>query len=311
MRATGNGRVRLVTTKRDTRIGILAGGCATTCLALVSASTGAQSSGTEARKVAEIHRTTTPPTLDGRLDDPVWAEAMVIEDLHQYDPVDHGVPSEKSTFYLLYDDENLYVGARLLDSDSGEISARQLIQGQSVEVDDRIELIIDPFNNMRGGYKFELNPNGVRRDGVFEGPTRVNPDWDGIWDAAAAIDEQGWTGEIAIPFKTLNFDAQNPDWGFTVGRSIPRKQERIAWTSFDRNINPGSAGIVTGFSGLQQGKGLDIIPSISVASSRDYATDSDDTQTDPSLDVFYNITPSRTTRRPTPRWISSTTSRRR
>ena len=219
---------------------------------------------------------------------------MVIEDLHQYDPVDHGVPSEKSTFYLLYDDENLYVGARLLDSDSGEISARQLIQGQSVEVDDRIELIIDPFNNMRGGYKFELNPNGVRRDGVFEGPTRVNPDWDGIWDAAAAIDEQGWTGEIAIPFKTLNFDAQNPDWGFTVGRSIPRKQERIAWTSFDRNINPGSAGIVTGFSGLQQGKGLDIIPSISVASSRDYATDSDDTQTDPSLDVFYNFTPSLT-----------------
>jgi len=281
-----------VTEKRDIRVLLVAGGSAAVCLMLLSASAAAQ--GVEGRKVAEIARTSTPPTLDGTLDEAVWAEAMVIEDLHQYDPVDHGEPSEKSTFYLLYDDENLYVGARLLDSDSGGIAARQLIQGQSVEVDDRIELVIDPFNNMRTGYKFQLNPNGVRRDGVFEGPTRVNPDWDGIWYAEAAVDEDGWTGEIAIPFKTLNFDPQNPDWGFTVGRVIPRKQEKIAWTSFDRNINPGSAGIITGFSGLQQGTGLDIIPSITIASSRDYATATDDTQTDPSLDVFYNFTPSLT-----------------
>ena len=119
------------------------------------------------RKAADIMRTSEPPVLDGVLDDPAWANATVIRDLHQYDPVEHGVPSEESTFYLMYDDENLYVGARLRDSEPDQIAARQLIQGQSVSADDHLELILDPFNNVRAGYKFQLNPNGVRRDGLL------------------------------------------------------------------------------------------------------------------------------------------------
>ena len=262
------------------------------CLALSGAAGDAQERLT--RKATEIVRASSPPLLDGRLDDPVWAEAAVISDLHQYEPVDHGEPSETSFFYVLYDDENLYVGARLLDSEPALIAARQMVQGQSVSVDDRIELVLDPFNNMRTGYRFQLNPNGVRRDGVFDRGTNVNEDWDGIWHAEAVIDEQGWTAEIAIPFKTLNFDANNPDWGFTVARTIPRKQESMAWSSFDRDVNPSSAGILSGFSGLRQGRGLDIIPAVSLASNHDFATEDQATRTDPSVDVFYNFTPSLT-----------------
>ena len=248
----------------------------------------------ESRKSATIVRTSTPPTLDGRLHEPVWGNALVIDDLHQYDPIDHGEPSEHSEFYLLYDDENLYIGARLFDNNPSGIAARQLIQGQSVEADDRVELIIDPFNNMRSGYKFQVNPNGVRYDGVFEGPIRVNPDWDGIWYAESVVDDQGWTSEIVIPFKTLNFNPESSEWGFTIGRGIPRKTEKIAWTSFDRAINPGVTGILRGFSGIQQGKGLDIVPTISMATNRDYVTVLDDNAIDPALDVFYNFTPSLT-----------------
>ena len=248
----------------------------------------------ESRKSATIVRTSTPPTLDGRLHEPVWGNALVIDDLHQYDPIDHGEPSEHSEFYLLYDDENLYIGARLFDNNPSGIAARQLIQGQSVEADDRVELIIDPFNNMRSGYKFQVNPNGVRYDGVFEGPIRVNPDWDGIWYAESVVDDQGWTSEIVIPFKTLNFNPESSEWGFTIGRGIPRKTEKIAWTSFDRAINPGVTGILRGFSGIQQGKGLDIVPTISMATNRDYVTVLDDNAIDPAFDVFYNFTPSLT-----------------
>ena len=248
----------------------------------------------ESRKSATIVRTSTPPTLDGRLHEPVWGNALVIDDLHQYDPIDHGEPSEHSEFYLLYDDENLYIGARLFDNNPSGIAARQLIQGQSVEADDRVELIIDPFNNMRSGYKFQVNPNGVRYDGVFEGPIRVNPDWDGIWYAESVVDDQGWTSEIVIPFKTLNFNPESSEWGFTIGRGIPRKTEKIAWTSFDRAINPGVTGILRGFSGIHQGKGLDIVPTISMATNRDYVTVLDDNAIDPALDVFYNFTPSLT-----------------
>ena len=246
------------------------------------------------RKVMDIVRTETPPQVDGRLDEQIWQQATVIADLHQYDPLEHGVPSETSIFYVLYDDENLYIGARLLDSEPSLISARQMVQGQSVDVDDRIEVILDPFNNMRTGYRFQLNPRGVRRDGLFDRGSNVNEDWDGIWHAEAVIGDEGWTAEIVIPFKSLNFDPNNPDWGFTVGRAIPRKQEKMAWTSFDRDIHPSSAGVLSGFSGLQQGRGLDIIPSISLAGNQNYRTDSRATQTDPSLDVFYNFSPSLT-----------------
>ena len=261
-------------------------------LAVSSTATVAQESLT--RKATDIARASAPPLLDGRLDDQVWAEATVITDLHQYEPVDHGEPSESSIFYVLYDDDNLYVGARLLDSEPSLIAARQLVQGQTVEVDDRIEVVLDPFNNMRTGYRFQLNPNGVRRDGLFDRATNVNEDWDGIWHAEAVIDEQGWTAEIAIPFKTLNFNPNNPDWGFTVARTIPRKKESMAWSSYDRAVDPSSAGVLSGFSGLRQGRGLDIIPAVSLASNHDFATEDQATRTDPSVDVFYNFTPSLT-----------------
>ena len=261
-------------------------------LAVSSVATVAQDRLT--RKVTDIVRASAPPLLDGRLDEQVWAEATVITDLHQYDPLEHGAPSETSIFYVLYDDENLYIGARLLDSEPSLISARQMVQGQSVDVDDRIEVILDPFNNMRTGYRFQLNPRGVRRDGLFDRGTSVNEDWDGIWHAEAVIGDEGWTAEIVIPFKSLNFDPNNPDWGFTVGRAIPRKQEKMAWTSFDRDIHPSSAGVLSGFSGLRQGRGLDIIPSVSLASNHNYLTEAKATQTDPSLDVFYNFLPSLT-----------------
>ena len=262
------------------------------CLSMSGATSVAQER--LARKATEIVRASSPPQLDGRLDEQVWAEATVITDLHQYEPVDQGEPSESSIFYVLYDDDNLYIGARLLDSEPSLIAARQMIQGQSVGVDDRIQVVLDPFNNMRTGYMFQLNPNGVRRDGVFDRATNVNEDWDGIWHAEAVIDEQGWTAEIEIPFKTLNFDPDNPDWGFTVARSIPRKQERMAWSSFDRSIDPSSAGVLSGFSGLQQGRGLDIIPAVSLANNRNFATANQATRTEPSMDIFYNFTPSLT-----------------
>ncbi|MFL2546109.1 MAG: DUF5916 domain-containing protein [Candidatus Rariloculaceae bacterium] len=246
------------------------------------------------RKVADIVRVSEAPVIDGILDDAVWASATVIRDLHQYDPINQGVPTEESTFYIMYDDDNLYLGARLLDSQPEQIAARQMIQDQSVGLDDRLEFILDPFNTMRAGYKFMLNPNGVRRDGIFEKASSINSDWDGIWTAEAMIDDEGWTAELAIPFKSLNFDPENPDWGFTVGRAIPRKKERISWTSFDRTVNLSSTGVLSGFEDLRQGKGVSIIPSLIATGSRDYETSTDETTMEPSVDFFYNFTPSLT-----------------
>jgi hypothetical protein len=246
------------------------------------------------RKSVEIVRTELMPQIDGVLDDEIWKIATVISDLHQFQPVDHGQPSERSEFYLAYTERFLFVGARLYDTDPSGISARQMVQGQGMPFDDAFEFILDTFNNGRTGYQFQVNPNGIRREGVYENPNNLNNDWTGIWRVESRIDEQGWTAEVAIPFNTLNFDPTTTEWGFTIARTIARKQEELAWSSFNRNINPSTTGLITGIRDIRQGVGLDVIPSIAMAMSEDYVTGNRDDRIDPSLNVFYKFTPNLT-----------------
>ena len=196
--------------------------------------------------------------------------------------------------YLAYDDENLYVAARMWDSDPDRIMAREMVQNRDLRWDDSLTVYLDPFNNKRTGYRFQVNPNGSRDDAVFETPVNANADWDGIWHAEARVDEAGWAAEFAIPFKTLNFDPDNPDWGFSIERSIARKQEEIAWVSYNRQVNPGTTGVISGLTGLRQGRGLDVAPSIVSTRSRNFEADSSGVDTEPSLDLFYNFKPSLT-----------------
>src|SRR5690554_1770774 len=98
-----------------------------------------------ARKYLEIFRTQTAPVIDGVLNDEVWNSATVITDLHQFQPVDQGTPTEQSVFYISYDDNYFYVGARLYDSNPSQIIARQMIQGQGFGSDDFFEVLLDTF----------------------------------------------------------------------------------------------------------------------------------------------------------------------
>jgi hypothetical protein len=246
------------------------------------------------RKRLEIARISRAPAIDGILDDGVWREATPITDLHQFNPVDHGEPSEASEFFLAYDSKYLYLGARLFDSDPDSITATQLVQGQSLHSDDQVKFILDTFNNGRTGYQFQVNPNGIRREGIFESPSILNKDWTGIWQVRTSRDQRGWYAEIAIPFTTLNFDPTTDTWGFTVARAISRKKEEIAWASFNRSIDPSTTGQISGLRDIDQGKGLDIIPSLVSSAASNYLTDVSERGLDPSLDVFYKFTPNLT-----------------
>jgi hypothetical protein len=100
--------------------------------------------------------------------------------------------------------------------------------------------------------------------------------------------------EIAIPYKTLSFDPANDTWGINFRRSVARRDERMGWVSRNRNTDPSTSGIAIGFEGLEQGVGLDLVPSASLSQRRSFDPKSSTTDTDPSLDVFYKITPSLT-----------------
>ena len=203
-------------------------------------------------KTVVMARTSTAPAIDGRLDEDAWRRATLVTDLHQIDPIEFSEATEKTDFYVLYDQDALYVAARMWDSQADQITANTLRQGAWIGNDDQLILILDPYNEGREGYQFQLNPNGVRYDGLFVGPNRVQWNWDGIWQAAVTQDDDGWVAELAIPFKTLSFAADSDTWGINFGRRVQSKNERMAWVSRNRSQTPAISGRATGFDGLDQ-----------------------------------------------------------
>lgn len=239
-----------------------------------------------------VNRISEAPQIDGRIDPAEWQEAARISDMHEIEPVEFTTPSERTVWYFAYDDRALYVAGYAYDSEPDQISASVLRQGGNLWPDDRMSLIIDPFNNKRSGYSFTLNPNGVREEAIYATPTRPSDEWDGIWRGAAQIVDDGWTMEMAIPFNTITFDPENDTWGVNVWRRIVRKAELIGWESRSGATNPTTAGEAYGLTGMSQGVGLDIIPSVSSTYLNDRVDSTTDSDVNPSVDISYKITPS-------------------
>jgi Domain of unknown function (DUF5916)/Carbohydrate family 9 binding domain-like len=241
-----------------------------------------------------VTRVERAPVIDGNLDEPEWQQAGVIRDLVQIRPGDGEPMSEKTEVYLMYDKDALYVAARMWDAGSpDELSATVMKQNSTFGNDDRIAVIIDPFNTGRNGYRFEVNANAVRNDMLYQGG-QMQSEWSVIWDAAATVGEGEWIAEFAIPFKSLPFDASIEDWGFNVSRAIRRRGEEAVWVSRNRQISPSIVGLATGFKELDKGIGLDVVPGVAVTHRQTHATSTSETDTEPSLDLFYRITPALT-----------------
>ena len=242
-------------------------------------------------KTLEAVRTNDTITIDGRLDEAAWANAAVVEDLHQILPIEYAEPSQQTRFLVLYDNEALYVAGEMYDTEPELITAKVLRQGGESWRDDQFDLYLDPFNDKRSGYRFQLNPHGVYDDGLFKGPTQVQWEWDGIWQAAATQNGEGWIAETRIPFKTVSFNPESDTWGINFGRRLARENEEIGWVSRNRTQSPAISGELSGLSGLEQGLGLDVVPSIVANGQRTFSPATETSDIEPSLDVFYKITP--------------------
>ena len=251
-------------------------------------------SATIGAKTIPAVRTDEPPALDGRLEDAVWARAAVIDDLHMVVPVEYAPPSEKSEIRVLYDEDALYFAARFYDREPGRVSALVMRQGDFSWGEDGFSIILDPMNQGRSGYVFDINPNGVRSQGLYTDVTEEDWDWEAIWRGASRRDDQGWTAEVAIPFKTLSFDPDNDTWGINFIRWLGRRNEQFGWVSHNRDQNPANSGLIVGLTGLEQGLGLDIVPGFRLGRVDDEQSGRDESFLEPSLDAFYKITPALT-----------------
>tara|TARA_Y100000590_G_scaffold188339_2_gene214656 strand:- start:5643 stop:7865 length:2223 start_codon:yes stop_codon:yes gene_type:complete len=208
--------------------------------------------------------------LDGLLDEAEWKMVQPATNFIQRDPNEGAPSTEKSEVYVIYDENNLYIGAMLYDSDPSGILAYQKRRDQSLRTDDRFMWILDTFLDGRTGYFFEVNPAGLMGDGLIIGGESywgTNKDWNGIWDARVVMVPEGWSVEVLIPFRTLNFNPDLDTWGINFQRTIRRKNEDAKWAGFERNkklTSPIHAGHLRGLKNLTQGKGIEMKPYISM-----------------------------------------------
>ncbi len=263
-------------------------------LSLCLADSGSAQSVDPQGKLIDVFQVDQAPVLDGRLDDDAWAFGTVIDDLHQINPDEYAEPSQKSQILVVYTTDALYLAARFWDTEPDKIGAKLLRQGAYSFGEDSFTVMIDPFNNQRSGYAFDLTANGVRNQAVYANVISENWAWRGIWHGASRITDDGWIAEVEIPFKTLSFDPRNETWGLNVARLIGRNQEHIGWVSANRAQNPAVSGKITGLKGMDQGFGLDAVPAIRATESKNYLSGTATTIIEPSLDLFYKITPALT-----------------
>jgi hypothetical protein len=252
----------------------------------------AQNNSGAAEKSVQAVRVDTPPVIDGILDDAVWERATPITDFHQIRPGDQTPTSEATEVRIIYTADAIYIAARMDDSEPELIATPTIRHGQGLGPDDRLIVILDPFNTRRTGYRFETNLNGVRHDALYTTINSFDANWSTIWDVKTSTYENGWIAEMEIPFKSLSMDQNTENWGFNFGRGIRRRNEEMAWVSFNRSFNPSIAGTLEGMRDMDQGVGLDVVPSLSVNRNRNFDLNTSGDDINPSLDAFYRLTPS-------------------
>jgi uncharacterized protein DUF5916 len=190
-----------------------------------------------ARPVATAVRREGPVTLDGRLDEPAWQAAPVVSGFTQRSPREGVRPTDSTEVRFLYDDEAVYIGARMFNRLGAAGVTSRLSRRDDVPESDILRIDFDPYHDRLHSVEFDVNPAGWRGDA-----TDVDRSWDPVWQAESRVDSAGWTTEIRIPFSQLRFARDSVQtWGLNITRIEHRSQERDQWAFWPRNQPGGPA----------------------------------------------------------------------
>ena len=243
--------------------------------------------------------------IDGVLDEASWSTAQVIDKFVQQEPQEGQPASDRTEVRVLYDEGRLYIGVRAFSSLA--VTATEMRRDADRLFDeDNFQVIVDTFHDSRNGYMFVTTPLGAKLEQqIFDegegggrgGTANVNRNWDGVWDAAARILNDGWTAEIEIPFSTVRFvpsDAQT--WGVNFQRHTRRKNESVLWSPIPKAYSltrVSMAGELRGLSGISRGLDLRLKPFM-VGGVRDVHASRTSRTTDAirdiGLDARYGVT---------------------
>ncbi|MBI4553412.1 MAG: carbohydrate binding family 9 domain-containing protein [Candidatus Latescibacteria bacterium] len=198
------------------------------------------------RLTIQAVRLAEPVAIDGLLAEPVWQNGYGISRFTQRDPIEGAQPTEQTVVHVAYDDEAIYIGARMHDTAPDSIIAR-LGRRDADLTADAFFLAIDSYHDRRNAFFFGVNAAGTLYDGILFNDDWDDDSWDGVWEGKVRIDNVGWSAELRIPYSQLRFRKQDVYvWGINFQRNIARKNEEIAVAFTPKN----GSGFVSRFPDL-------------------------------------------------------------
>jgi hypothetical protein len=216
---------------------------------------------------AKIPNFETAPVIDGQLNDAIWQHAAVFGDFVQIQPGDNIAPVGPSEVLMGYDSKNLYVAFRIKE-DRDKVRAT-VARRDDIFNDDYVGVYLDTFNDKRQAYCFFFNPLGVQADGTFKEGNGEDYSVDLVMESKGVLTEDGYTIEIAIPFKSLRYEAgKDKQWGIQLFRRTKYNNNELdSWMHISRTDSStlNQAGHITGLEGIATTRQLELNPSITVS----------------------------------------------
>ena len=240
--------------------------------------------------------------LDGVLDEADWGEVQPFGNFIQTDPHE-GLPATQPTeVRILYDDDAIYVGARMYES-AGSVRKRLGRRDSYLADSDWFYVMLDSYHDHLTAYQFSVNPAGVKRDEITGGGGHPDASWDAVWEVATTTDSAGWTAEMRIPFSQLRFNAApEQTWGVQFSRRTISDQEVsvLAYTPKSERGGVARYGHLQGLRDIRPGRRMELLPyTVSRAEYRTVSAgnpyrDGSDWFTGAGLDLKYRLTSSLT-----------------
>jgi hypothetical protein len=215
----------------------------------------------------KIPRFETPPVIDGQLNDVIWQRAALFGDFVQTNPGDNIAPTHPTEFMMGYDAKNLYLAFRI-KQDRNTVRAT-VARRDNIFNDDYVLVHLDTFNDQRQAYLLFFSPLGIQADGTFTEGRGEDYSLDIVMESKGVLTEDGFTIEVAIPFKSLRYEAgKDKRWGLHINRRVKyNNNEYNSWMPTNRSLSGwlNQAGHITGLEGIETTRQLEINPSITVS----------------------------------------------
>lgn len=196
----------------------------------------------------QIKRIDVPITIDGVMDEAVWAEMDVADRFNQYFPYDSSEAVAQTEVRMAYDDDNLYVIAVMHNLGPRKYVVPSLRRDFRGEAFDGFTVVLDTYKDRTNAFLFGVNPFGAQREGLIaeggnftrgssSGSRAFSLTWDNKWYADAKMYDDYWIAEMAIPFKTLRYKENMDSWYINFYRIDSEYGERSTWAPIPRNLS--------------------------------------------------------------------------